>query len=96
MMIKGADELKPDLKTVVFSWQFHFVIIREGQIFKAHHQNSLLFEKVIPHDNGGSSNVQMTSLNIFPKTSGCDKGSSNFSVIPSKLPHFWENFSWRY
>ena len=64
MMIKGADELKPDLKTVLFSRQFHFVIIEEGQIFKAHHQNCLLFEKVIPHDNGGSSNVQITSLNI--------------------------------
>ena len=78
MMIKGADELKPDLKTVPFSRQFHFVIIGEGQIFKAHHQNCLLFEKVIPHDNGGSSNVQMTLLNIFAKISACHKGSSNF------------------
>ena len=36
----------------------------EGQIFKRHHQNGLLFEKIIPHDNGASSDVQMTSLNM--------------------------------
>ena len=58
MVIIGADELKADIKAVLFSRQFHFVIIGEGQIFKRHHQNCLLFEKIIPHDNGGSSNVQ--------------------------------------
>ena len=36
-MIIGADELKADFKAVLFSRQFHFVIIREGQIFKGHH-----------------------------------------------------------
>ena len=46
MMIKGADELKSDLKIVLFSRKFHFVIIGEGQIFITHHQNCLLFEKV--------------------------------------------------
>ena len=64
MVIIGADELKADIKAVLFSRQFHFVIIGEGQIFKGHHQNCLLFEKIIPHDNGSSSNVYMTSLNI--------------------------------
>ena len=64
MMIIGSDELKADIKAVPFSRQFHMVIIWEGEIFKGHHQNCLLFEKVIPHDNGGSSNVQMTSLNM--------------------------------
>ena len=63
MVIIGADELKADIKAVLFLRQFHFVIIGEGQVFKRHLQNCLLFEKVIPHDNGGSSNVQMTSLN---------------------------------
>ena len=64
MVIIGADELKDDIKAVLFSGQFHFVIIGKGQIFKGHHQNCLLFEKVIPHDNGSSSNVQMTTLNM--------------------------------
>ena len=63
MVIIGADELKADIKAVLFLRQFHFVIIEEGQVFKGHLQNYLLFEKVIPHDNGGSPNVQMTSLN---------------------------------
>ena len=63
MMIIGTDELKADVKAVPFSRQFHIVIIGEGQIFNGH-QNCLLFEKVIRHDNGGSSNVQITSLNI--------------------------------
>ena len=63
MVLIGADELKADIKAVLFSRQFHFVR-GEGQIFKGHHQNCLLFEKIIPHDHGGSSYVQMTSLNI--------------------------------
>ena len=63
-MIIGADERKADIKAVLYKRQFHFVII-EGQTFKRHHQNCLLFEKIIPpHDNGGSSYVQMTSLNM--------------------------------
>ena len=33
MVIIGADELKDDIKAVLFSGQFHFVIIGEGQIF---------------------------------------------------------------
>ena len=44
--------------------KFHFVIIGEGQTFKRHHQNCLLFDKIILHDNGDSSNVQMASLNM--------------------------------
>ena len=56
MVIIGADELKADFKAVLFWRQFHFVIIGKGQIFKGHHQNCLLFEKIIPHDNGA---VQM-------------------------------------
>ena len=52
----GADELEADIKAVLFSRQFHFVIIGESQIFKGHHQNCLLFDKIIPHDNGA---VQM-------------------------------------
>ena len=64
MMIIGAGELKANIIAVLFLRQFHFAIIGEGQIFKRHHQNRLLFEKIIPHDNGGSSNVQMPSLNM--------------------------------
>ena len=64
MVIIRVDELKADIKAVLFSRQFHFVIIVEGQIFKGHHQNCHLFEKTIPHSNGGISNVQMTSLNM--------------------------------
>ena len=52
MMIIGAGELKANIKAVLFSRQFHFAITGEGQIFKGHHQNCLLFEKIMPHDNG--------------------------------------------
>ena len=34
MMIIGAGELKANIKAVLFSRQFHFAIIGEGQIFK--------------------------------------------------------------
>ena len=47
MVIIGAEELKADIKAVLFWRQFHFVIIGEGQIFKRHHQNCLFFEKFI-------------------------------------------------
>ena len=67
MVIIEADDLKADIKAVLFSWQFHFVIIGEGQIFKGTSSNCLWFEKVILHDNGGSANVQMTSLNMGKK-----------------------------
>ena len=33
MVIIGADELKSDIKAVLFELHFHFVIIAEGQIF---------------------------------------------------------------
>ena len=56
MVTIGADELEADIKAVLFSRQFHFVIIGESQIFIGHHQNCLLFDKIIPHDNGA---VQM-------------------------------------
>ena len=32
-----ADELKADIRAVLFSRQFYFVIIGEGQIVKGHH-----------------------------------------------------------
>ena len=41
MVIVGADELKADIKAVLFQRQFHFLIIGEGQIFKRHYQNCL-------------------------------------------------------
>ena len=41
MVIVGADELKADIKAVLFQRQFHFVKIGKGQIFKRHYQNCL-------------------------------------------------------
>ena len=53
-----------DIKIVLLQRKFHLVIIGKGRIFKRHHQNCLIFEKIIAHDNEGSSNVQMNSLNL--------------------------------
>ena len=61
-MIIGQMDFSSDIKTVLS--KFHFVIIGEGQTFMRHHQNCLLFDKIILHDNGVSSNVPMTSLNM--------------------------------
>ena len=46
MVIIGADELKADIKAVLFSRQFHFVIIGESRIFKGHHQTAFYLRKV--------------------------------------------------
>ena len=53
-MIIGQMDFSSDIKTVLS--KFHFVIIGEGQTFMRHHQNCLLFDKIILHDNGDSSN----------------------------------------
>ena len=46
MVIIGADELKADIKAVLFSRQFHFMIVGEGQIFKGHHQTAFYLRKL--------------------------------------------------
>ena len=46
MVIIGADDLKADIKAVLFSRQFHFVIIGEGQIFKGHRQTAFHLRKL--------------------------------------------------
>ena len=84
MKIDGANELKADIKGVLYQRQFHFVIIEEGQIFKRRYQDYL--SKLYLMIMG-----QFKCLNDFIKfgdTSPRDKGASNFEVISLKLPHF--------
>ena len=56
---------------VLFSLTLYLVIIGVVSVFKWHHQNCLIFAKILACDKRGSTNIQVTSLNPEAVVRGC-------------------------
>ena len=78
-------------RSALFLWKFPFVMIGEGQIFKSHQENVLIFAQILPRDNRVSSIFKwhhQIGL-VFTKIPACDnRGRSNFQSTSTKLPYF--------
>ena len=51
-------------KLPYFFQKLQLLIIGSVQIFESHQQNCLIFAKILPRDNRGSSNILVTSVNL--------------------------------